>query len=454
MTPRDDRQLAARGVRALVVDDEPDIRQLLSMTLERMGVECLGAETLEEAKRLAGTQALHLCLTDVRLPDGDGVSLVEYLRERHADLPVVVITAYGNAESAVRALKAGAFDYLGKPVDLEQLRNLVASALNLHVRDSAATGHLLVGDSPPIRALLGGVEKVARSQAPVYIGGESGVGKELVARIIHERGPRAAEPFVPVNCGAVPHELIESELFGHKKGSFTGATADREGLFQAADRGTLFLDEVADLPLPMQVKLLRAIQERSIRPIGGQREIPVNVRILSATHRSLERLLAEGRFRQDLYYRIHVIELQVPPLRERRGDIPLLVEHFRHRIALRSGRPVPSVQPDALEVLAQYDYPGNVRELENILERAATWCDGRAIRRRDLRLPEPGPAAGAAEASLGDYLSGVERDRILAALERTRWNRTRAARLLGISLRALRYRLEKLGLTPPAGGPD
>ncbi|MBK6660852.1 MAG: sigma-54-dependent Fis family transcriptional regulator [Proteobacteria bacterium] len=434
--------------RALIVDDEPDIRELLGITLGRMGVHASPAANIAEALALLKQEQFDLCLTDMRLPDGNGLDLVADIARRHPGMPVAVITAHGNMESAITALKSGAFDFVTKPVDLKDLRNLITQALKLRGSPTAES-RALIGASDAIERLRATVAKLARSQAPVYISGESGTGKELVARLIHEQGARAMAAFVPVNCGAIPDELMESELFGHRKGSFTGAVADKPGLFQAADGGTLFLDEVAELPLHMQVKLLRAIQEKRVRPIGADAEVAVDCRILSATHKKLAELVEAGEFRQDLYYRINVIELNVPPLRERADDIPLLVEHFLAKKSEEFGMDTPRLADDALAALRSYAFPGNVRELENILERALTLCENDEIRVPDLRLPEgprggAAPAAGAAE--LQDYLDDVERSRILAALEQTRWNKTRAAKLLGISFRALRYRLQKLGI--------
>jgi two-component system response regulator PilR (NtrC family) len=434
---------------ALIVDDEEDIRELLAMTLERMDVGSCSAKDVAEARRLLMQNRFDLCLTDMRLPDGNGIDLVEHIQQNHPEVPVAVITAYGDAESAVRSLKAGAFDFVSKPVELEVLRNLVAGALRLSEKHKAPT-RVLLGDSSQMQAIRGTIAKLARSQAPVYISGESGTGKELVARLIHEQGPRADQPFVPVNCGAIPHELIESEFFGHKKGSFTGASSDKPGLFQAAHGGTLFLDEVADLPLTMQVKLLRAIQEKGVRPVGAQHEVPIDVRVLSATHKDLSKLVAEGKFRQDLYYRINVIELRVSSLRERPGDIPQLVEHV---LTQRMAPDVRILLSDAaMQALMQYDFPGNVRELENILERALTLCEGDTLQESDLHLPVhastplAAPAAQEVKQSLDPYLYAIEREAILKALEQTRYNKTAAARLLGISFRALRYRLKKLGV--------
>ncbi|RME34889.1 MAG: sigma-54-dependent Fis family transcriptional regulator [Gammaproteobacteria bacterium] len=432
--------------RVLIVDDEPDIRELLSITLSRMGLDCATASDLAEAHRLLAQEEFDLCLTDMRLPDGDGLELVGHIQRHCPRLPVAVITAHGNMESAISALKLGAFDFLSKPVELETLRTLVSTALRLR-GEERSTSTTLIGGSAPIEELRRKIAKLARSQAPVYLSGESGTGKELAARLIHEMGPRAEGPFVPVNCGAIPAELMESEFFGHVKGSFTGATADKAGLFQAAHGGTLFLDEVAELPLPMQVKLLRAIQEKAVRPVGAQREEPVDVRILSATHKDLGALVEAGQFRQDLYYRINVIELRIPPLRERPGDIPLLAGHILERLCPEEASR-PRIEPAALSLLESYSFPGNVRELENILERALALCEGGVIRQEDLGLPEEedeGPGSGT-RGDLDDYIQDVERRRILQALEETRWNRTAAARRLGLSLRSLRYRIQKLGL--------
>ncbi|MCY1332538.1 Transcriptional regulatory protein ZraR [compost metagenome] len=440
--------------RALIVDDEPDIRELLEITLGRMKLDTRSARNLKEARDWLGREPFDLCLTDMRLPDGTGLELVQYIQQRHPLLPVAMITAYGSLDTAVNALKAGAFDFVTKPVDLGRLRELVNTALRLSAPEEgeAPVDARLLGSSPPMNALRKQIQKLARSQAPVYISGESGSGKELVARLIHEQGPRAERPFVPVNCGAIPSELMESEFFGHKKGSFTGAVEDKQGLFQAANGGTLFLDEVADLPLAMQVKLLRAIQEKAVRAVGGQQEVVVDVRILSATHKDLAAEVAAGRFRQDLYYRLNVIELSVPPLRERREDIPLLAESMLKRLAQQSGLPAASLTPEALDKLKCYRFPGNVRELENMLERAYTLCEDDQIQARDLRLAEASGAADTGEASLAqidnleDYLEDIERKLIMQALEETRWNRTAAAQRLGLTFRSMRYRLKKLGI--------
>jgi two-component system response regulator PilR (NtrC family) len=445
----------------LIVDDEPDIRELLELTLGRMNLETRSAQNIDEAHHLLGQFKFDLCLTDMRLPDGNGIDLVRHIQEKHPQTPVAVITAHGSMEAAIAALKAGAFDFVSKPLDVNDLRNIVRSALRVGQGPAAKTevtrtgAQKLLGVSPAIAKVRMLVEKLARGQAPVYIHGESGTGKELVARLIHDLGPRAVGPFVPVNCGAIPEALMESEFFGHRKGSFTGAVADKDGLFKAADGGTLFLDEVGDLPLHMQVKLLRSIQEKSVRPVGSQNEVKVDVRILSATHKDLHSLVREGKFRQDLFYRLNVIELAVPSLRERPEDIPVLAEHLCARLATTLGMPVPQFAPDALQALSRYDYPGNVRELENILERAMTLCDGNTINASDLQLARGGAApetavaatpAPAGDETLDEYLARVEEIAIRDALARTNQNKTAAAKLLGITFRALRYKLEKLGI--------
>ena len=453
---------------ALIVDDEPDILELLEMTLSRMDIDCQSASDITTARELLGRHDFDLCLTDMRLPDGDGIELVQHIQQLYANIPVAMITAHGNMELAITALKAGAFDFVSKPVDLGVLRNLVNKALKLShkagdkisnksAQPQEQTGLQLLGDSQIIKRTRETIKKLARSQAPVYVSGESGSGKELVAHLIHDLGPRVDKAFVPVNCGAIPQDLMESEFFGHKKGSFTGAMSDKTGLFQAADGGTLFLDEVAELPLHMQVKLLRAIQEKSVRPIGEQREIPVDVRILSATHKDLSALVSESEFRQDLFYRINVIQLAVPSLRERQDDIPLLANHILTKLAAEMSIDTPHLSPDALAALTSYSFPGNVRELENILERAMTLCEGDNITASDLHLPDAHedvtnntlnlPAAELnGDMPLEDYLDSIEKDAIMQALENTRFNKTAAAKKLGITFRALRYRLKKLGL--------
>jgi two-component system response regulator PilR (NtrC family) len=432
----------------LVVDDEADIRELLVLTLERMQISTDSAGSVAEARALLENRDYGLCLTDMRLPDGDGLELVRHIGQHRPGLPVAVITAYGSAENAVAALKAGAFDYLSKPISLKQLRPLVESAMRLSgVTDSIPEQQLLLGESPPIRQVRTMIEKLARSQAPVHIYGESGTGKELAARLIHASGPRREGAFVPVNCGAIPENLMESEFFGYRKGAFTGAQQDREGFFQAANGGTLFLDEVADLPLPMQVKLLRAIQEKKVRKIGSTQEDPVDVRIISATHRNLTQMLETGQFRQDLYYRLNVIELKMPALREMAQDIPALVARVLEKQSTHS----PLLDEAAVVALARHPFPGNVRELENVMERALALCDGHTITVEDLCLdagtaPKTGSAMTPGEVPLPEYLETLEKQAILDALEKTGQNRTAAAKLLGVSFRALRYRLAKLGL--------
>ncbi|HWX81942.1 MAG TPA: sigma-54 dependent transcriptional regulator [Steroidobacteraceae bacterium] len=437
----------------LVVDDEPDICELLSITLQRMDLAPRTANTVAEAQRLLKAERFDLCLTDMQLPDGDGLELAEWMQQYTPSVPVAVITAHGNVETAVRALKLGAFDFVSKPLDLIGLRKLVATAIKLSGTsdgDTSVFGPRLLGASPAMQNMRDMIARVARSQAPVHIFGESGTGKELVAKLIHESGPRRDGPFVPVNCGAIPTELMESELFGHKRGSFTGAVSDKKGLIQSAEGGTLFLDEIADLPLHMQVKLLRVIQEKSVRPVGEQFEVGLDVRFLSATHKVLSQLVAEGRFREDLFYRINVIELRVPSLRERPEDVQELAEAVLRRLGRRMKVTPPMLAKDALTALESYAFPGNVRELENILERAITLSTGGEIRLGDIQLrpnPAAAPAANAqGEGALGDHLEEIERDAILKALEQTRYNKTAAAKVLGMSFRALRYRIKKLGI--------
>ncbi len=435
--------------RALVVDDEPDICELIEITLDRMDVATTAVANLGDAYSAARQSAFNLCLTDMRLPDGNGIDLIRHMHQHHPGVPVAMITAHGNMSSAIEALKAGAFDFVSKPVDLQVLRNLVGTALKLGDR-AAISNRSLIGDAASMHDVRNTIAKLARSQAPVYVSGESGTGKELVARMIHEQGPRADQPFVPVNCGAIPEELMESELFGHKRGSFTGAVADKLGLFQAADGGTLFLDEVADLPFTVQVKMLRAIQEKCVRPVGVEREVAVDVRILSASHKDLDALVKLGQFRQDLYYRLNVINLHVPALRERPEDIRLLARHILERLAAQDGVQLSALSESAVEVLERYAFPGNVRELENILERAMTLCDGNVIGIDDLAIQQAEKAGEQADRVADDaldaVLESVEKQTILNALEQSRWNKTAAARLLGISFGALRYRMQKLGL--------
>ena len=444
----------------LIVDDEPDLLELVSLTLSRMSMDTRTASDVGSAQRLLKGGHFDLCLTDMRLPDGDGLDLVGWIQQYHPQVPVAVITAHGNVESAVRALKLGAFDFVSKPLDLGVLRKLVGSAIRLSTRpDGALTttvpGPRLIGRSQAMQQLREMIARVARSQAPVHIFGESGTGKELVARLIHDSGARSEGPFVAVNCGAIPNELMESELFGHKRGSFTGAVADKKGLAQSAEGGTLFLDEVADLPLHMQVKLLRVVQEKTVRPVGEAREEIVDVRILSATHKNLAQLVAEGRFREDLFYRINVIEMRVPSLRERPEDVPSLAESILQRLSRRMKMEQPTLSPEALQTLENYSFPGNVRELENVLERAVTLCTGGVITaenikvRANVRPPSEMQLAAATPTgtgALGDQLEDIERDAIVKALEKTRYNKTAAAKLLGMSFRALRYRIKKLGI--------
>ncbi len=459
---KSERRRGGGEQRVLVVDDEPDIRELLELTLAKMGLGVDSAGTIAEAKQRLLDMRYQLCLTDMRLPDGEGLELVRHISGLKNDLPVAVITAYGSAENAVAALKAGAFDYVSKPVGLEQLRTLVKSALSLPERNEAESdmaGRGLLGSSAPMREVRQLIAKLARTQAPVHICGESGSGKELAARQIHAGGARRAGPFVPVNCGAIPENLMESEFFGYRKGAFTGAQEDRSGFFQAAEGGTLFLDEVAELPLPMQVKLLRAIQEKRVRKVGATQEDAADVRVISATHQNLAALVEAGDFRQDLYYRLNVIELRMPPLRECREDIEGIAKGIVARLGEQAGAPAAQLSAAALEQLQRYDFPGNVRELENILERAIALSAGGEIGIDDLRL---NPAGGAEEggavaapgaqlpgAPLPAYLDHVEREAILAALAKTGFNRTAAAKLLGLTFRTLRYRMQRLGIKEP-----
>ncbi len=445
---RNERRQRGELSRVLVVDDESDIRELLDLTLSRMGLACDCAATLAEAEALLAKQSYQLCLTDMRLPDGEGLSLVRLVGEKYAELPIAVITAYGSTENAVAALKAGAFDYLAKPVALNDLRTLIKSALDLPSQEPVASAPSggMIGESAAMQHVREVIEKLARSQAPVYISGESGCGKELAAQQIHRLGHRAGKAFVPVNCGAIPENLVESEFFGYRKGAFTGADSDRDGFFQAADGGTLFLDEVADLPLPMQVKLLRALQEKRVRKVGCASEEAVDVRLICATHKNLKACVDAGTFRQDLYYRLNVIELRIPPLRERNEDVPALVAAILHR--LDGGDTPITIAAEASKALSRYSFPGNVRELENILERATALCSNRQILCEDLQLA-PGDETCemvATDEGLQSYLDHAERQAILGALEKTRFNRTAAARLLGVTFRSLRYRMERLGI--------
>ena len=456
--------------RVLIVDDEPDIRELLEITLSRMQLETIAAANITEAKQFLTKHEFDLCLTDMRLPDGNGIDLVEHIQQHYITLPVAMITAYGNMDTAIQALKAGAFDFVSKPINLTVLRKLVDGALKLtaehNLAESDTNTSRIIGNSTATKKLRATIQKLARSQAPVYIHGESGVGKELVAREIHALGPRSESPFIPVNCGAIPTELMESEFFGHIKGSFTGAVNDKQGLFEAANGGTLFLDEIAELPMHMQVKLLRAIQERAIKPVGSHQEITVDVRILSATHKDLSTEVNDGNFRQDLFYRINVIELNVPSLRERIDDLPSLTGFMLQRISKNYSMSEITIEDSAIEKISAYHFPGNVRELENILERAATLCENNSITEADIDLPRSNEAMDTASENkppdeaidhdesaislskdqLESYLENKEKQAIEAALEKTRWNKTAAAKLLGISFRQLRYRLKKLNL--------
>ena len=443
----------------LVIDDEADLRELLVITLGRMQLAATAVGTLKEAREALKQQSFDLCLTDMNLPDGNGLELVELIGRQHAELPVAVITAFGSMETATLALKKGAFDFIAKPVSLERLRQLIQDGLNISAQQteaSPAANDGLIGDSATMKQLRQQIQKLARSQAPIYISGESGSGKEKVARLIHAQGSRCEKPFVAINCGAIPTELMESEFFGHKKGSFTGAFEDRKGLFREADGGTLFLDEVADLPLHMQVKLLRAIQEKSVRPIGDTREYGINVRFLCATHKNLTEEVAAKRFRQDLYYRLNVIEAHVSPLRERPEDVPGLVNAILARLCEQWQMPVPKLAKEVLPALQIYPFPGNVRELENILERALTLAEGSTIHPEHLQLSgqdsplHPVTQGRPPQQPLEDYLESIEKDELLKALDATQWNRTAAAKRLGMTFRSLRYRLKKLALDDQA----
>ena len=455
-TPQVSRNSDERPRRVLVLDEEADIRELLVLTLQRMGLEVDAAASALEAEQCLHKKYYNLCLTDMRLPDGDGLDFLEYVTKTYPGKPVAVITAYGSAENAVAALKAGAFDYLSKPVSLAQLRALVNSALKLpgpnqsrkiEEGQAAVSQPALLGNSPPMQQTRQMIAKLSRSQAPVHITGESGSGKEMAARLTHLNGPRGDGPFVAVNCGAIPENLMESEFFGYKKGAFTGANQDKDGFFQAASGGTLFLDEVADLPLPMQVKLLRVIQEKMLRKVGATQEEPVDVRIISATHQDLGQCVESGKFRQDLFYRLNVIMLKMPALRDIPDDIPLLAGEILKKVAGTDTEP-PKLSLTALKALREYGFPGNVRELENILERAMALTTGGEIGCEDLQLAakQPKDVAQMKSLPLQEYLDAVEKEAILEALEKTRFNKTAAAKLLGITFRALRYRLERLGM--------
>jgi two-component system response regulator PilR (NtrC family) len=445
----------ARNPHVLLVDDEPDILELLELALRKMGLEVDKAGNVRDALAKLSARQYDLCLTDMRLPDGDGLQVAQHIAQHNLDVPVAVITAHGNMENAVTALKAGAFDYLSKPVSLDQLRALVKSALKLPQAGPTAE-KLLLGHSPAMQKVRELIKRVARSQAPVHISGESGSGKELAARLIVQSGARRDQPLVAVNCGAIPENLMESEFFGYKKGAFTGADKDRDGFFQAAHGGTLFLDEVADLPMSMQVKLLRVIQEKRVRKVGATSEEPVDVRIISATHNDLAERVKQGKFRQDLYYRLNVIQIQMPALRELRDDIPEIASQILERLR---GDPEVRFSADALKALQSYSFPGNVRELENIIERALAMCSGGVIEEQDLLLVpvesnRPDDGSLSSKYPLPKYLDQVERQALLEALEQTGFNRTAAAKLLGLTFRTMRYRMERLGIKDPHGTDD
>ncbi|MEQ1594887.1 MAG: sigma-54 dependent transcriptional regulator [Casimicrobium sp.] len=460
--------------RVLVVDDEPDLLILMQLTLTKLGLEVVTADSLESARQALNSQRFALCLTDMQLGDGSGLEVLADIAERGLDLPCAVVTAFGNADNAVAALKAGAFDYLAKPVSLDQLRSLVKTAIRVPEKSptskttvnavgsdsKASSAAALIGDSPTMEALRELLAKFARTLSPVHIHGESGTGKELAARILHTSGPRASGPFIAVNCGAIPENLMESEFFGYRKGAFTGAESDRDGFFQAASGGTLFLDEVADLPLSLQVKLLRAIQERKVRKVGNTAEDAIDLRIVSATHKNLDALVQSGAFRQDLFYRLNVLQVTMPPLREIAGDIPVIAARTLSRIS--AGAPT-GLTAGAVDALTRYSFPGNVRELENVLERALALADDpQRIDASDLRLTVADNAVTQAAAAnvpagvgslagrtpLQDYLDRSERETLDLALSQTRGNRTQAAKLLGITFRSMRYRLERLGMEP------
>ncbi|GAA6135876.1 two-component system response regulator PilR [Oceaniserpentilla sp. 4NH20-0058] len=441
----------------LIVDDEPDILELLSMTIHRLGLQCITACSIADAKHQLSTQNFDLCLTDMRLPDGSGLDLVADMQTQHPNTPVVVITAYGSVEVAIEAMKEGAFDFLAKPIELDKLKSVIRTALALDTPETVAKSESLlpniIGQSTAIIELKQQIQKVARSHAPVFINGESGSGKELVARAIHQLGPRKDQPFIPVNCGAIPSELMESEFFGHRKGAFTGATQNKDGFFHAANGGTLFLDEVADLPLTMQVKLLRAIQENVVRPVGSENEEKVDIRILSASHKDLHEEVQNQNFREDLFYRLDVINLQVPSLRARQSDIRILTEHIIQRLSDSLGVKDIQLSSDAENALQGYHFPGNIRELENILQRAMTLMDGHVIHLKDLALKSTTSNENSSPLvefkpgqSLEDYLEDIEREILTQTLEQCRWNKTAAAEQLGMSFRSMRYRLKKLNI--------
>ncbi len=439
--------------RVLIVDDEPDIRELLEITLSRMGLETRSAEDYSNATRLLNEEKFDLCLTDMKLPDGDGIALVEFIQQQFPNIPTAVITAHGSIDLAIKAMKSGAFDFVSKPVSLDTLRNLIENALTLpstaqQVSSLTESKYQIIGETDIITELRRSIAKFARSQAPVFIQGQSGTGKELVARQIHLQSSRGEAPFIAINCGAIPSELMESEFFGHLKGSFTGATKDSEGLFRAANGGTLFLDEIADLPLAMQVKLLRVIQEKTVRPVGSQQEESIDVRIISASHKDLDAMVQEGLFRQDLYYRINVIGITVPTLSERSEDIAQLTDHILVRLNKENGSKT-TLGKTALQALMKYSFPGNVRELENILERASALCENDEILIGDLQIPEIEARANNSRPPLGTQTENMEKEQITQSLEENRWNQSATARALGITLRQLRYKIEKLELNKP-----
>ncbi|MBX2868038.1 MAG: sigma-54 dependent transcriptional regulator [Acidiferrobacterales bacterium] len=460
---------------ALIIDDEQDLLSLLSITLRRMGVESVKAGNVTEALAQLGKRSYDLCLTDLRLPDGSGMDIVKHIQENYSDIPVAVITAFGDPKTAVEALKLGAFDYIAKPIEVEQLQAIIESSIRLsETTPTTDTKRTLLGESELMQQIRALINKVARNQAPVHINGETGTGKELIARLIHDNGPRSTNPFIAVNCGAIPRELMESEFFGHKKGSFTGAFSDKKGLFEAAHGGTLFLDEIADLPSDLQVKLLRTIQERTVRPVGEVTEKPIDVRLISATHKNLQEMIEKGQFREDLYYRVNVIPINAPSLRDRPIDIPVLAAHFTKLISRKSGITSPTLGADAMKLLASHHFPGNVRELENLLERTLALHDGDTITAADLNLipgssssttpirtssPKdidseagtPSAKNNAASPSLDqmalpidEHLNNIEKALIKDALDKSGGNITKAAALLGTTFRSLRYKIKKL----------
>ncbi len=442
---------------ALIIDDEQDLLSLLSITLRRMGVESVKAATVQEAITKLDRKSFDLCLTDLRLPDGSGMEIVQHIQNHHSSTPVAVITAFGDPETAVAALKLGAFDYIAKPIEVEQLQAIIESSIRLgETKADGRSTHTLLGSSDEIEKIRILIDKVSRNQAPVHIQGETGTGKELIARLIHNNGPRSSNPFIAVNCGAIPRELMESEFFGHKKGSFTGAYSDKQGLFEAANGGTLFLDEIAELPQDLQVKLLRSIQEKSVRPIGDVIEKPVDVRLISATHKNLLEMIENQKFREDLYYRVNVIPINAPSLRERPTDIPELAVHFIELICKKNGVPVTEVSESVLKLLAIHTYPGNVRELENILERTLALHDGGIITTEDIEISSTGTSSTSnssglsvddMESPIDEHLLLIEKNLIAEALKKSGGNITQAAELLGTTFRSLRYKIKKLGVT-------